>query len=241
VRVLALVVLALLVVGCGGGGLVGVPATTFPFAAGTTWTARHTQTPSGGSTQTGTFTVIYRGTLTYRGATYHAADGASTLTPGLTERTHFAWNPVARTAATVLTDASGTLEIIFSDPFITIGGNESRSGTTQVFFNGAFQGTGNYSVSTASAGTFSVTVPAGTFTTTRWNWNLLIGLLGTNASSYAVGNASEVRRDATTSQSGTTTGTYFLELITGPVATGASASEALSRAGVGTLPHSAAT
>lgn len=207
-----------LVAACGAGGVGYSPPAAFPFSPGTTWTLRHTQTPPGGSPSTGTLTVVYGGTATYRGSTYHYIDGVSTLTPGISERDYFAWTGVARLAATVLTDATGILEIIFDKTFVLYGAAESQSGTHQVYFNGAFQGTGNWSASSTNAGTFVVTVPAGTFTTTRWNWLLTVGALGTNASTYAAGSAVvEVRRDAATTSSGSPSGTYSYELTSGAV------------------------
>ncbi len=234
-NLVVLFVLALLTVGCGaGGGAVGVspppPSPPFPFAAGTRWTYRHTQTPTGGPTSVGTLTLVYGGQASYRGNTYHFVDGTTTLS-FFAERTYFTWNPVITVRATVLTEPLSIRELVYGGSgIVTIGSAQSTSGVAQCFFNGAPFGSNSWSASSTSAGTSTVTVPAGTFTTTRWNWMVTVSTFSscldtsTNASSYAVGNASEVRRDAAVSSPSedgfsTDTGTYSLELVSGPVST----------------------
>lgn len=223
-RILALVVLVfvlttLWVVGSSMGGQVTTPP-AFPFPAGATWMYRYTQTPRGGPSSVGTMTWTYGGTTSYRGVTYHFADVKDTLTQGAAERTYFTWNPVATARATVLTGTNqtpGTYEIIYGGAGIVVAGAaQATSGMAQCFFNGEPWGTVSWSASSTYAGTVIVTVPAGTFTTTRWNWLLTFSgscwTWSQTASSYMVG-ATEIRRDGAFSG----LSTYSLELQSGPV------------------------
>ncbi len=225
VRILALVVLVfvvltLWVVGSSRGEQVNT-SPSFPFPAGTTWTYRYTRTPTRGPSSTGTATQTYGGTTSYRGATYHFEDETDTFTPGATERTYFTWNQVATQRADVWIGPSsdpGTYELIFGgDGIVTVGAAQATSGVAQCFFNGQDWGTVAWSASSTKAGTVTITVPAGTFTTTRWNWQVTFSggclTLSITASSYVVGSASEIRVDGATSGRAT----YSYELQSGPI------------------------
>jgi len=218
--VLVFVVLMLWVAGSSSGTQVNT-SPSFPFPAGTTWTYRYTSTPTRGPSSFGTATQTYGGTTSYRGATYHYADETDTFTPGATERTYFTWNQVATQRADVWAGPSsdpGTYELVFGgDGIVTVGAAQATSGVAQCFFDGQDSGTVAWSASSTKAGTVTITVPAGTFTTTRWNSQVTFSgeclTLSITASSYVVGSASEIRVDGATSGRRT----YSYELQSGPV------------------------
>jgi len=225
VRILTLVVLAFVVltpwvVGSSRGAQVNTPP-AFPFPAGTIWTYRYTRTPTGGPSSTGAATQTYGGTTSYRGVTYHFLDETDTFAPGATERTYFTWNQVATQRADVWTGPSsdpGTYELVFGgDGIVNFGRAQATSGVAQCFFDGQDSGTVAWSASSNKAGTVTITVPAGTFTAIRWNWQVTFSgdclTLAITASSYVVGSASVVRVDGATSGRGT----YSYELQSGPV------------------------
>jgi hypothetical protein len=226
VRLVGVIFVAMIVAGCGtgGGGAYAPPLPSFPFLPGTTWLADYISVPTVGPARSGTLTVLYGGTATYRGTTYRYLDETSTLSPGVADRLYFVWTGVARTAAEVATCPTCVgitmLEIVYDKTWSTSVA-ESLLGIAQVYVNGAQSGTATaWSVSSANAGTFTITVPAGTFTTTRWNWLWNLGSLGTNASTYVAGSAAvPVREVGTSSSSGSAIGTYTLALRTGPVPT----------------------
>ena len=112
------------------------------------------------------------------------------------------------------------VEIFFGEPgFVRVGAIESASGTAQLYQNGTFIGTVPWSASSSNGGTYIVTVPAGTFTTTRWDSSLTIGGLRDSGSSYVAGGTLSVRVSSVTVDSQGTTYTQQLELIDGPVPT----------------------
>lgn len=217
---LVFVVLTLWIVGSGRGEQVSTPS-AFPFPAGSTWTYRYTRTPVGGPPSTGSAIQTYGGTTSYRGSTYHFVDLTDTFIPGANERTYFTWNQVAIQRADVWTGPSsnpGTYELAFGgDGIVNFGVARATSGVAQCFFNGEDWGTVAWSASSTKAGTVTITVPAGTFSTTRWNWQVTFSgdclTLSITAVSYVVGSASVIRVDGATSGRGT----YSYELQSGPV------------------------
>jgi hypothetical protein len=227
VRIPALVALLLLVlmpwiVGSSKGAHV-TTLPEFPFTPGTKWTYRYTRTPPGGPPSTGAATEIYGGMTSYRGAMYHFEDATDTLTPGPTARLYFTWNPsdkVAIQRAVVWTGPSSdprTYELVFGgDGIVSFGAARATSGVAQCFFNREDSGTVAWSASSTRAGTVTIKVPAGTFTTTRWNWLVTFSgrclTLSTTASGFVIGNVA-VRTDEANSG----LGTESHELQSGPV------------------------
>lgn len=195
----------------------GAPAKAPPFKRGTTWTYRYAVVNPDGDTRTGTITEVYGGQTTYRGRTYEYVDTSTTLQPGLVERIFVEWTGTHfRQIANVATDAQqNTVEIIFDKAFAS-SIEENLSGTALIFHNGVQKATPPWSFVSWARGTVKVTVPAGTYQTTRWDAVLRVGELETHLSSYTVGQK-DVRRDSKLYISGTLHNTRYRELISGPV------------------------
>lgn len=185
----------------------GAPAKAPPFKRGTTWTYRYVVVNPDGNTRTGTVTEVYGGQTTYRGRAYDYVDTSTTLQPGLVERIFVEWTGTHfRQIANVATDAQqNTVEIIFDKAFAS-DIEENLSGTA----------TPPWSFVSSARGTVKVTVPAGTYQTTRWDAVLRVGELETQLSSYTVGQK-DIRRDSRLYISGILHNTRYRELIRGPV------------------------
>lgn len=176
IRRLSAIVALLLVIGTASASWGATPA-PFPYAPGTTWAYRHTQTAKE-QTDVGTFTVAYRGLATYRGASHHYFESFSSLVPGLVERDYFIWTGrYFRQAATAIYKDGNILEIIFDKPYALTGAQERLSGTTQIFENGAFKAQGKWSIAVVPLGSGKATVPAGTYAVEVWRGQLAIGAL----------------------------------------------------------------
>jgi hypothetical protein len=150
---------------------------------------------------------------------------------------------VARIAANVQLERVSpysSWEIVYNKTFVLVGAAEDSSGTYESRFwddpvSIPTSGTGTWTAKSTNGGTHEVTVPAGTFTTTRWNWVWQLSgdmTHGTSAESYAVDPASEVRRVATETGWAYSRGSYSLELIPDPAAT-MSKTQARAQAQVG--------
>lgn len=194
----------------------GAPAPEYPFGPGTTWTYRHTVVKPG-ETYTGTMKEVYGGQIFYRGRTHHYVDTSYVLTYGSVDRAYHAWTGGNfRQAANVATDAQhNVVEIIFDKPF-GLGVSEIRSGTAQIFRNGTQKAVVPWSFVASLRGSVRVTVPAGTFYTTRWETVFKFGEHETVMSIYTVG-ITAVRMDSKEYVSGSHTTTTYRELVSGPV------------------------
>jgi hypothetical protein len=140
-------------------------------------------------------------------------------------------------AATAKDPVNNLLEIIFDKTIALTGAQESLSGTDQIFLNGVFQGSGSWSISVSNQGTVTITVPAGTFSTVKWNGDLVLGSLRQIYSAYTAG-LSLVRRNANVYAAGAFLDADTQELTSGPAPTAmsfAAASTGLGRIGT-TLP-----
>jgi hypothetical protein len=184
-------------------------------------------------------TNVYRGQAAYRGGTYYLAESTDTLQPGYVFRDYLVWtnNIFREYAATAKDPVNNLLEIIFDKTIALTGAQESLSGTDQIFLNGVFQGSGSWSISVSNQGTVTITVPAGTFSTVKWNGDLVLGSLRQIYSAYTAG-LSLVRRNANVYATGTFLDADTQELTSGPAPTAmvfAAASTGLGRIGT-TLP-----
>src|SRR5687767_11419896 len=144
------------------------PAPAFPYKPETSWVYRHVESDGAGNVnQTGTATVLYRGTTTYRAKTYHYADLSTTLMPSIVQRDYAVWSGgVLGQAAFVISEGPETLEVVFDRPIDYTGSTQTVSGVAQFYLNAVHQGAVPWSLSTTNAGPAKVTVPAGTFMTT---------------------------------------------------------------------------
>lgn len=188
-----------------------------PYARDMTWTYRHTITRTGGQPRIGEATNIYRGTMMLQGKTYHVVDQSSTLTPGLVERAYLIWmGAYFRQAASVSTDArKNALAIIFDRPF-GVGTEDRASGVARIVQNNQQRGTIAWTYSSVSRGTVTITVPAGTFETKKWETTLKLGKGATVYDIYVVG-VTDIRVDAKEYLNGQQTSTSSRELVRGPV------------------------
>ena len=196
----------------GAGALTPPPA----FKAGVAWVYRHTSTEDG-QTKTGTSTMVYKGLATYRGASYHLVEFTLTLAPGSVERQFLVWDRgYFRQAAVVLTDGSEVVEIVFDRPVALGGVQETRNGGAEIYQNGALQGTAPWSSAVLNKGTARITVPAGSFSATRWEGTYTLGQIRQTFTVYMVG-AQEVRADIEVFVGGTLSEKERFELLRGPV------------------------
>ncbi len=170
-------VLSVAVAGCGGGATgYTPPIAPFPAPVGATWTYKVTQTPPGGLPITSTLTLVYKGVTTYRGSSYHLFEDTNSSSPGFTERIFTVWDgSLARIKAELSTDGINTIEFVFDKTWVLNQAAESQSGMVQRYVNGILLDSIPWSVSTSNGGTAIVTVPAGTFTTTKWDGTLNVG------------------------------------------------------------------
>lgn len=195
----------------------GAPAPAPPFKSGTKWTQRHTLITPAGEKRTGTISQVYRGRETYRGRTYHSFDTSTTLAPGAVERSYAEWDGAHFSeAAVVTTDAQQNVTEIIFDKALVMGVPVTFSGNAQVFVNGAQTATLPWSYTAAPREPVKVTVPAGTFQTTRWDVEVRLGQLDTQLSIFNVGIMA-VRRDSKEYVNGSLAATQSLELMSGPV------------------------
>jgi len=197
-------------------GAAASPAPPLPFRTGAEWVYRHTSM-EGGQTKTGTSTMIYKGLATYRGVSFHLVEYSLTLDPGTLERQFLLWDRgYFRQAAAVVTDGTDTVEIVFDRPIALGGVQESRSGGAQVYQNGTLQGTAPWTTTVLNKGTVRITVPAGSFSTTRWEGTYTLGQLRQTFTVYMVG-AHEVRAEVDIFVGGTLSKKERFELMRGPV------------------------
>ncbi len=187
-----------------------------PFRTGAEWVYRHTLTEDG-QTKSGTSTMTYKGQATYRGSSYHLVEYSLTLVPGTVERQFLVWDRgYFRQAAVVVTDGSTTLEIVFDTPVALGGVQETRNGGAQVYENGALQGVAPWKVAVVNRGSARITVPAGTFSTTRWEGTYVLGQLQQKFTVYMMG-AHEVRAEIDVYVGGSLTKKDRLDLMRGPI------------------------
>ncbi|HEV8339361.1 MAG TPA: hypothetical protein VGR25_06860 [bacterium] len=192
------------------------PALPPSLRAGAEWVYRHTVTEDG-QTKSGTSTMTYRGLATYRGTSHHLVEYSLTLVPGAVERQFLVWDRgYFRQAAAVLTDGAVTLEIVFDRPIALGGVQETRSGGAQIYENGALKGTALWKTAVVNRGTARITVPAGTFSTTRWEGTYTLGELRQEFTVYMVG-AHEMRAEIDVFVGGSLTKRDRLDLMRGPL------------------------
>jgi len=217
-RILFAVVAALLALATGSdrAGAGAAPPLPPPFRTGAEWVYRHASTENG-QTQSGTSTMIYKGLATYRGASYHVVEYSDSLDPGTLERQFLVWDRgYFRQAAALVTDGTDTLEIVFDRPIALGGVQETRRGSAEVYQNGALQGTAPWATMVVNKGTARITVPAGSFSTTRWEGTYTLGQLRQTFTAHMVG-AHEVRVDVDIFISGTLSKKDRYELLRGSV------------------------
>lgn len=193
------------------------PATpAMPFKSGTVWTYRVLKTESAGGRTVATRTTTYKGMATYRGQSYHVFETRDSLGKGV-ERDMVTWTgTMFRQAATVVMEGKNTTETVFDKPYATSGASEALSGRTDVYQNGELTGRIGWSNVVSKGKTQKVTVPAGTFTATRWEGALVRGNLKQVYTMYAVGPV-EVRTDMEVFDKGVRQASIVIELTKGPV------------------------
>lgn len=212
---MALLLAAILAAGAAAGA--ATPATpAMPFKSGTVWTYRVIRTEPAGGRTVETRTMTYKGMATYRGKSYHVFETRDSLGKGL-ERDMAIWTgSMFRQAATVVMEGKSTTEIVFDKPYATTGASEALAGRTDVYQNGELTGRGGWSNVVSKGKTAKVTVPAGTFTATRWEGTLILGNLKQVYTMYAVGPV-EVRADMEVFNKGVRQASIVIELTKGPV------------------------
>ena len=173
-RLLSILMISTAIAGCGAGGAAVAP---LPFApAGATWIYRVTVTPVGGVPSTSITTLVYRGVTSYRGSSYQLFEDTNDSSPGVTERIYMVWDgSLARIKADLLTDGTTTIELVFDKTWVLNQAAESQSGMVQRYVNGTLIDSISWSVSTVNGGPAIVIVPAGTFTTTKWDGIINVG------------------------------------------------------------------
>ncbi len=188
-----------------------------PFSRGMKWTYRDRRPGVSGEIRNGTITITYGGATTYRGARYIFMDAAYSLRPGTAERLYLDWAGTHfRQVANVVTNAQqSVLEVVFDRPF-RIRVVENASGTVQIFENGTPKASLPWTYTSTAQGTTKVTVPAGTFRTTRWDTNLKIADREMRSRFFTVGYT-DVRWETAAFASGGQTGMTSVELMSGPV------------------------
>lgn len=175
-------------------GLVSA-APAVPFKSGTTWVFQMNKMTAQGQSTVETLTVVYRGETKYRDRTYHLMETKSSLSR-VVERDYLVWNgKIFRQAAEVTVDGRNTTETVFSKPYATSGVQEQMASTTLVYENGMEKNRGAYSIAVAPEGSVKITVPAGTFTATRWGGTLIMGKTKRVYTMFAVGPL-EIRGDS---------------------------------------------
>jgi hypothetical protein len=100
---------------------------------------------------------------------------------------------LGRIKADTFTNGPNISEIVFDKTWVFNQAAESQSGMAEVFLNGTSLGTLPWSVSTFDGGSALVTVPAGTFTTRKWNGTLSEGTFSETFSSF-VASHTEISR-----------------------------------------------
>ncbi|HXF83498.1 MAG TPA: hypothetical protein VNN19_12180 [bacterium] len=200
------------------GRITAAPSATpsAPYTSGTVWTYRVLKTDPAGNRALETRTVTYSGVATYRGQPYHVFETRSSLA-GPQGRSMTIWTgTVFRTAVSILTQGGNTVEIVFDRPYATVGVSEALAGRTEIYRNGEPAGRGGWSNVVSRGKTVKVTVPAGTFTATRYEGALIVGNVKQVYTMYAVG-AVEVRADVETFDRGVRQSSSISELTRGPV------------------------
>lgn len=187
-----------------------------PYTSGTAWTYRVLTSEPGGSRTVETRTITYTGMATYRGQRYHVFETRGSLGKAA-ERNYTIWTGTTfRNAVSVVTQGANTLEIVFDKPYATTGVTESLAGRTEIYQNGEMTGRGGWSNVVSRGQTERVTVPAGTFSTQRWEGALVLGNLKQVYTAYAVGHV-EVRIDMEVFDKGVRTASIIIELTKGAV------------------------
>ncbi len=195
----------------------GAPVPAPPFKSGTKWTQRHTLITPAGEKRIGTISQVYRGQEAYRGRTYHSFDTSTTLAPGAVERSYAEWDGAHFSEAVVVTtDAQHNVTEIVFDRGLVMGVPVTYSGNAQIFVNGTQTATLPWNYTAAPREPAKITVPAGTFQTTRWDVEIQLGQLDTQLSIFNVGIMA-VRRDSKEYVNGSLAATTSLELMSGPV------------------------
>jgi len=199
-RLLLILMISAAIAGCGAGGAAVAP---LPYApAGATWTYLVTETPSGGFPTTSTTTLVYRGVSGYRGSSYQLFEDTNTSSPGITERIYMEWDgSLARIKAELLTDGTTTIELVFDKTWVLNQAAESTSGTVQRYLNGTLVDAIPWSISTSDGGIVGIIVPAGSFTTRRWDGIVNVG--GAQPYSSYTSAHTEIKRQFTSVSSGT--------------------------------------
>ena len=192
-------------------------APAMPFKSGTVWTYRVLKTVPGGSRTVETRTMTYTGMATYRGQKYHVFETRDSLGKGV-ERDMAIWTgSTFRHAASIVLEGGKTIEIVFDKPYATTGASESLAGRTEIYQDGELSGRGGWSNVVSRGQAAKVTVPAGTFSTTRWEGTLVLGNLKQVYTMYAVGPV-EVRVDMEVFSKGVRQASIIIELTKGPIA-----------------------
>jgi hypothetical protein len=144
-------------------------------------------------------------------------DTSSTLAPGTVERGYAEWDGAHfGVVAIVTTDPRHTVSEIIFDKAMAMGVPAEASGNALVFVNGTQTATLGWSYRSVPHEKVKVTVPAGTFQTTRWEANVKLGQIDTLLSIYNVGIMA-VRRDSKDYVNGSLASTTTMELVSGPV------------------------
>jgi len=187
-----------------------------PFKPGTVWTYRVLRsTPQGDRTVT-TRTVTYRGPTTFQGKSYHLFETRDSLGKGMERHLTIWTGAYFRVAVAALVEGGTTTEIVFDKPYAQTGVDEALAGRTEIYTNGEVTGRGGWSNVVSRGKTLTVTVPAGTFTVTRWDGTLILRNLKQVYTMFAVGPV-EVRADIEVFDKGVRQASVVFELQKGPV------------------------
>ncbi|MDQ7844448.1 MAG: hypothetical protein QN141_08605 [Armatimonadota bacterium] len=187
-----------------------------PFKPGTVWTYRVLRaTPQGSRTVT-TRTVTYRGPTTFQGKSYHLFETRESLAKEVERHLTLWTGKYFRVAVAASSDGRSTTETVFDKPYAQTGVDEALAGRAEIYTNGEVTGRSGWSNVVSRGKTLKVTVPAGTFTATRWDGTLILGNLKQIYTLFAVGTV-EVRADVDVFNKGVRQATVVVELQSGPV------------------------
>jgi len=187
-----------------------------PFKPGTVWTYRVLRSTVQGDRTVTTRTITYRGLTTFQGKSYHLFETRDSLSKA-TERHLAIWTgSYFRVAAIAVVEGGTTSEIVFDRPYAQTGADEALAGRTEIYKDGELTGRGGWSNVVSRGRTLKVTVPAGTFTVTRWDGTLVLDNLKQVYTLFAVGMV-EVRADIDIFLRGARQASVVIELQKGPV------------------------
>lgn len=213
--ILMALVLAATVAATAFAGAAQPASPAMPFKSGTVWTYRLLKTVPGGTRTVETRTMTYTGMATYRGQKYHVFETRDSLGKGV-ERDMALWTgSTFRHAASIVMQGGTTVEIVFDKPYATTGATEALAGRTEIYQNGDLSGRGGWSNVVSRGKAAKISVPAGTFNTTRWEGTLILGNLKQVYTMYAVGPV-EVRVDMEVFNKGVRQASIVIELTKGP-------------------------